>query len=175
MMRELIRDIRALKYEQLFGDTDYFIEYSEWLSKLKIDKSLSLKIMDIGCDNFVSLYQYLRFKNYNISEYYGYDLNFSIIKKQDTIQKKDTQLSYIEFMDNLAIINFLKIDCEGCEDNWIEFLDQTNFPDMYYSIAIHTFSLNYDYNKQILKQNNFKLAYITPDKKEYLYVRRMKR
>lgn len=63
----------------------------------------------------------------------------------------------------------LKIDCEGCECMLTPELIN-KYQEWY--IAVHTFSSCYNPLREYLEQNG-KLVFITPDKKEYLYAKRL--
>ena len=172
MIRELFNDIRAIKYRNLLGFKGYYIEYSEWFNKLKLD-NINLKIFDIGSDRWNSFYRYLKFRGFNISYYEGYDINYHLIIKGNEKFIDKENLSIEIFNEKLKLdFNLIKIDCEGCE---YDLLNLMLFKKgIKYSIAIHNFKgLEYRFNfwKEELKNSGFKLAYVTRDKLEYLYIR----
>jgi len=172
LIRELFNDIRAIKYRNLLGFKGYYIEYSEWFNKLKLD-NINLKIFDIGSDRWNSFYRYLKFRGFNISYYEGYDINYHLIIKGNEKFIDKENLSIEIFNEKLKLdFNLIKIDCEGCE---YDLLNLMLFKKgIKYSIAIHNFKgLEYRFNfwKEELKNSGFKLAYVTRDKLEYLYIR----
>ena len=154
------------------GFKGYYIEYSEWFNKLKLD-NINLKIFDIGSDRWNSFYRYLKFRGFNISYYEGYDINYHLIIKGNEKFIDKENLSIEIFNEKLKLdFNLIKIDCEGCE---YDLLNLMLFKKgIKYSIAIHNFKgLEYRFNfwKEELKNSGFKLAYVTRDKLEYLYIR----
>ena len=172
MIRELFNDIRAIKYRSLSGSKGYYIEYSEWFNKLRFD-NINLKILDIGSDRWNTFYYYLKFKGFDIYYYEGYDINYHIIIKGNNKFIDKENLSIEIFNEKLKLgFNLIKIDCEGCE---YDFLNLMGFKKgIKYSIAIHNFKgLEYRFNfwKYELENFGFKLAYITVDKLEYLYIK----
>jgi len=169
---ELFNDIRAIKYRNLSGPKGYYIEYSEWFNKLKFDNFV-LKILDIGSDRWNTFYHYLKFRGFNIDYYEGYDINYHLVIRGNGKFIDKENLSIEIFNEKLKLdFNLIKIDCEGCE---YDLLDLMGFKKgIKYSIAIHNFKgLEYRFNfwKYELENFGFKLAYITVDKLEYLYIR----
>ena len=72
----------------------------------------------------------------------------------------------------MCIRDRIKIDCEGCEYDLLNLMDFKK--EIKYSIAIHNFrGMEYwfDFWRKELRDYGFKLAYITVDKLEYLYIR----
>jgi len=172
LIRELINDIRAIKYRNLSGPKGYYIEYSEWFNKLKFD-NFALKVLDIGSDRWNTFYHYLKSKGFNIDYYEGYDINYHTIIKSNGkfIDKENLSIEIFNKKLNLDF-NLIKIDCEGCEYDLLNLMDFKK--EIKYSIAIHNFKgLEYRFNfwKEELKNFGFKLAYITVDKLEYLYIK----
>jgi len=173
MIKKIFNDIRALKYKKLPGRKDYYVEYSDWFDKLKLNKEINLRVFDAGCDLWNTFYYYLKYKGFNIGYYEGYDINYHIIiKRNEKIIDKES-LSPDLFRKKVEYyFNFIKLDCEGCE---YDLLDNITFKrGNIYSIAIHNFKGledNFNLWKDKLKEFNFKLVYITVDKKEYLYVK----
>jgi len=173
LIRNLFDDIRALKYKGLSGFKGYYVEYSEWFNKLNLDKDISLKVLDIGSDLFNTFYNYLKFKGFNISYYEGYDVNYhTIIRNGRKIIDKEN-LTIELFNKKLSLgFNLIKIDCEGCEYDFLNIMGFKKW--IKYSIAIHNFKgLEYRFNfwKYELKNYGFKLAYVTRDKLEYVYIK----
>jgi len=173
MIKEIFNDIRVLKYKNLPGRKEYYVEYSEWVDKLKLDRKINLRVFDIGSDLWNTFYYYLKFNGFNINYYEGYDINYhTVIKGNEKIINKES-LSLDLFKRKLEYdFNLIKIDCEGCE---YDLLDVMEFEcGIKYSIAIHNFNGiedNFILWNGKLKVFGFKLSYVTLDKKEYLYVR----
>jgi len=172
LIRELFNDIRVIKYSNLPGLKGYYIEYSEWFNKLRFD-NINLKVLDIGSDRLNTFYHYLKFRGFNIDYYEGYDINYHLVIKGNGKFIDKENLSIEIFNKKLKLdFNLIKIDCEGCE---YDFLNLMGFKKgIKYSIAIHNFKgLGYRFNswKYELENFGFKLAYITVDKLEYLYIR----
>jgi len=171
-LKDLLNDIRSLKYKGLPGCKSYYIEYSEWFSKLKFN-DLNLRVLDIGCDLYNTFYYFLKYKGFNIDYYEGYDINYHLIIKGNNKFIDKENLILETFSKKLeSSFNLIKIDCEGCE---YDFLNIMGFKKgNKYSIAIHNFKgLEYRFNfwKYELKNFGFKLAYVTADKLEYVYVK----
>jgi len=101
---------------------DYFNEYSIWVDKLDLPKEL--KVLDIGSD-YGSLYHYLKYKGFNITEYNPYDY---------VIFKPFTMNDINEFYNDY---NFIKVDCEGCEFEIFKYVDMDKIKDKVLAIAIH--------------------------------------
>jgi len=172
LIKDLFSDIRALKYKRLPGYKGYYIEYSEWFNNFKFD-NLNLKVLDIGSDLYNTFYYFLKFKGFNIDYYEGYDINYhSIIKGNNKFIDKEN-LSLEIFSKKLESgFNLIKIDCEGCEYDFLNFMGFKK--ENKYSIAIHNFKgLEYRFNfwRYELKKLGFKLSYVTTDKLEYVYVK----
>jgi len=172
LIRELFNDVRAIKYRNLSGFKGYYIEYSEWFNKLKFG-NINIKVLDIGSDRWNTFYHYLKSKGFNIDYYEGYDINYhTIIKNNGKFIDKEN-LSVEIFNEKLKLdFNLIKIDCEGCEYDLLNLMDFRK--GIKYSIAIHNFKgMEYRFNfwKKEFRNHGFKLAFITPDKLEYLYVR----
>ncbi|MGC8692631.1 MAG: hypothetical protein ACP5RZ_06445, partial [Thermoplasmata archaeon] len=136
----------------------------------------NLKILDIGCDRELTLLQYLDYKGYQVLEYRGIDQDFDItlytFNKRETLYNVNHESADDWFINYLPFISFLKIDCEGCEDKWISIMKRNGFPDIYMAIAIHDFSEKYEFNRNVLEHRGFKKAYVTPDKREILYIKK---
>ena len=172
MIRELFNDVRAIKYRNLSGLKGYYIEYSEWFNKLKFD-NINLKVLDIGSDRWNTFYYYLKFKGFDIDYYEGYDINYhTIIRNGQKLIDKENLTIEIFIGKILAGFNLIKIDCEGCEYDLLGLMLFRK--GIKYSIAIHNFKGlkdNFIFWEEQLKSCGFKLAYITVDKLEYLYIR----
>ena len=172
MIRELFNDIRAIKYSNLPGLKGYYIEYSEWFNKLRF-YNINLKVFDIGSDRWNSFYYYLKFKGFDIDYYEGYDINYhTIVRNGQKLIDKENLIIEIFIGKISAGFNLIKIDCEGCEYNLLNLMSFNK--GIKYSIAIHNFKgMEYRFNfwKREFKNYGFRLAYITPDKLEYLYIR----
>jgi len=172
LIRELFNDIRAIKYSNLPGLKGYYIEYSEWFNKLRF-YNINLKVFDIGSDRWNSFYYYLKFKGFDIDYYEGYDINYhTIVRNGQKLIDKENLIIEIFIGKISAGFNLIKIDCEGCEYNLLNLMSFNK--GIKYSIAIHNFKgMEYRFNfwKREFKNYGFRLAYITPDKLEYLYIR----
>jgi len=173
LIREFFNDIRAIKYRNLPGSKGYYIEYSEWFNKLKFDNEISLRVFDIGSDRWNTFYYYLKFRGFVIDYYEGYDINYHTIIKDNKKFIDKENLSIEIFNEKLKLdFNLIKIDCEGCEYDLLNIMGFKK--GIKYSIAIHNFKgLEYRFNfwKYEFKNYGFKLAYITRDKLEYVYIR----
>ena len=172
MIKELFNDIRAIKYSNLPGLKGYYIEYSEWFNRLSFD-NINLKVLDIGSDRWNTFYYYLKFKGFDIDYYEGYDINYHIIIKGNNKFIDKENLSIEIFNEKLKFdFNLIKIDCEGCEYDLLSLMDFKK--GIKYSIAIHNFKgleNRFNFWREELKNFGFKLAYITVDKLEYLYIK----
>jgi len=173
LIRELFNDIRAIKYRDLSGFKGYYVEYSEWFNKLKFDNGNNLKVLDIGSDRWNTFYHYLKFRGFYIDYYEGYDINYHIIIRngQELIDKENLTVE-IFIGKIIAGFNLIKIDCEGCEYDLLDLMEFRK--GIKYSIAIHNFKgleNKFNFWKRELKNYEFRLAYITPDKLEYLYIK----
>jgi len=172
LIKELFNDIRAIKYSNLPGLKGYYIEYSEWFNRLSFD-NINLKVLDIGSDRWNTFYYYLKFKGFDIDYYEGYDINYHIIIKGNNKFIDKENLSIEIFNEKLKFdFNLIKIDCEGCEYDLLSLMDFKK--GIKYSIAIHNFKgleNRFNFWKREFRYYGFKLAYITIDKLEYLYVK----
>ena len=173
MIREFFNDVRAVKYKNLLGFKGYYIEYSEWFNKLKFDDKINLKVLDIGSDRWNTFYHYLNFRGFSIYYYEGYDINYHTIIKGNGKSIDNENLSVEIFNEKLKLdFNLIKIDCEGCEYDLLNIMSFKK--GIKYSIAIHNFKdLEYRFNfwKKEFKNYGFRLAFVTPDKLEYLYIK----
>jgi len=173
LIREFFNDIRAIKYRNLPGSKGYYIEYSEWFNKLKFNNEINFRVLDIGSDRWNTFYYYLKFRGFVIDYYEGYDINYHTIIKDNKKFIDKENLSIEIFNEKLKLdFNLIKIDCEGCEYDLLNVMGFNK--GIKYSIAIHNFKgmeCRFNFWKKEFKSNGFKLAYITSDKLEYLYVK----
>ena len=184
LIKKNIEEFRKFSYLKTVPDIDpkelgYYLEYDRWFRKLRLKDRLS--VFDIGCDQYLSLFHYLLLHGYRYIHYIGNDIGLSanlIYYNGDIINFKENVL-LDSFIYGSLHNKFIKIDCEGCEYEYLPLIYKSLSPDISYSIALHFSHEHYEdfqYWYEILLDNGFKLAYRTGnnDFMEYLFIRRRK-
>ena len=183
-MKRNINDFRKFLYKKSYPQLDdeelqYFMEYDQWIKKLRLKDRIS--VFDIGCDSYASLFDYLIFHGFKHVQYIGHDIDIylNILYLNGEITYLNDRLELRDFVYGEFHNPFIKIDCEGCEYQYLNTIYKTLNPWTSYSIALHD---SKEYHKdfecwyKILLDNGFKLAYKVGDDdfREYLLIRRRK-
>ncbi len=160
---------------------EYFIEYDKWVRKLHLKNNLY--VFDIGCDNYISLFHYLIMRGFTNIHYIGYDVKVyvNVIHEEHNISFTDyfinEKISLEDFLYAPETNKFLKVDCEGCEYDYMPLIYNTLSYRIAYAIALHKSEDrmgDFLYWSNILLDNGFKMVYKigSSDFMEYLYIRR---
>jgi len=179
-----INDFRKFLYKKSFPEVEddelqYFMEYDQWIIKLKLRDRIS--VFDIGCDNYASLLDYLILHGFKHIHYIGHDIDtyLNIVYLNGDIMHLDDKIYLTDFDYENFHNPFIKVDCEGCEYQYLNTIYKTLNLWTSYSIALHDYEevhKDFEWWYKILLDNEFKVAYKVGDDdfKEYLLIRRKK-